>query len=275
MPIPSLKVIAGGAAAGMALLAVACQRLAVAPASGAAHLSISVETPQTLGQPTFRGSWVAVVPVAPQNDVQLTSAELVVESMRMSRTGPCWRDAAEPARAAGTAATSRATDGCRMLASAPVLLTIPLNGSLAPAFGADVTVGEYRALDGRIATVSGDVPEGAQFLQRHPGFPAGRSLRAAGTYTDSLGHAHPFVFTSALDRRLAVRLAHPVDLGWPGAYVTLSVDVASWFTDDAGHSLDPSDPHNRRRIEQNILASFRAFEDDDHDGLVDGGSGSN
>ncbi len=272
MPIPSLKVLAGGAAVGAALLAVACQRLAVVPASDAAHLAISVETPQTLGQPTFRGRWVAVVPVAPQNDVQLTSAELVVESLRMSHTGPCRRD---PEPTASAKAASPTADGCRALASAPVLLTIPLNGTLALAFGADMDAGEYRALDGRIAAVSADVPGGAEFLQQHPGFPAGRSLRAAGTYTDSLGHAHAFVFTSALDRRLAVRLTHPVDLGWPGAYVTLSVDVASWFIGDAGHSLDPSDPRNRRRIEQNILASFRAFEDDDHDGLVDGGSGSN
>jgi len=51
--------------------------------------------------------------------------------------------------------------------------------------------------------------------------------------------------------------------------ITLRIDPSSWFTDDSGNELDPSNFNDVDEIEENIENSFEAFEDDDRDGEED------
>ncbi len=51
--------------------------------------------------------------------------------------------------------------------------------------------------------------------------------------------------------------------------LTIAVDVASWFVDANGMVLDPRDPAKADAINANIRKSFKAFGDDDHDGIDD------
>jgi hypothetical protein len=53
-----------------------------------------------------------------------------------------------------------------------------------------------------------------------------------------------------------------------GSNLTLDVDPSTWFTSSAGR-LDPTVATNRSQIESNIQSSFKAFKDDDHDGVAD------
>ena len=53
-----------------------------------------------------------------------------------------------------------------------------------------------------------------------------------------------------------------------GSNLTLNVDPSTWFTSSAGR-LDPTVAANRSQIENNIQSSFKAFKDDDHDGVAD------
>jgi hypothetical protein len=53
-----------------------------------------------------------------------------------------------------------------------------------------------------------------------------------------------------------------------GSNLTLNVDPSIWFTSSTGR-LDPTDPANRSQIESNIQSSFKAFKDDDDDGVAD------
>ena len=53
-----------------------------------------------------------------------------------------------------------------------------------------------------------------------------------------------------------------------GSNLTLNVDPSTWFTSSAGR-LDPTVAANRSQIENNIQSSFKAFKDDDHDGVED------
>jgi len=53
-----------------------------------------------------------------------------------------------------------------------------------------------------------------------------------------------------------------------GSNLTLNVDPSGWFA-SGGARLDPRDEANRSQIENNIEASFSAFEDDNHDGHED------
>ena len=53
-----------------------------------------------------------------------------------------------------------------------------------------------------------------------------------------------------------------------GSNLTLNVDPSTWFT-SSGARLDPRTESNRSQIENNIQSSFKAFKDDDHDGVED------
>ena len=53
-----------------------------------------------------------------------------------------------------------------------------------------------------------------------------------------------------------------------GSNLTLNVDPSNWFT-SSGARLDPRTESNRSQIEGNIQSSFKAFKDDDHDGVED------
>jgi len=53
-----------------------------------------------------------------------------------------------------------------------------------------------------------------------------------------------------------------------GSNLTLNVDPSTWFT-SSGARLDPRTEANRSQIENNIQSSFKAFKDDDEDGVED------
>jgi hypothetical protein len=79
-----------------------------------------------------------------------------------------------------------------------------------------------------------------------------------------------------------VRVRQEVDLDTPlvvtdgtPVSVTVNVSVNDWFTNADGSLIDPStvlaNPSVLARVKARIRASFRAFEDDDHDGKEDHG----
>ena len=66
-----------------------------------------------------------------------------------------------------------------------------------------------------------------------------------------------------------MEFATPITVGPGTSNFTVSVDVASWFKDASGAFLDPNDPANAETINANIRHSFRAFADENHDGVDD------
>ncbi len=79
-----------------------------------------------------------------------------------------------------------------------------------------------------------------------------------------------FVFKSrsTINQTLTLDTPLVIDETTSDANVTLQLDMASWFTDRAG-DLDPTDdqPSNVAAIEKSIRDSFKAFRDDDRNGL--------
>jgi hypothetical protein len=81
----------------------------------------------------------------------------------------------------------------------------------------------------------------------------------------------PVKFTS--DLTAAAEIEGPFTVADGGAVnVTVTVDPSGWFKAPDGSFLDPRVDANRAQIEQNVRASIRGFEDDDHDGKPDHGS---
>src|SRR2546426_9673511 len=94
-------------------------------------------------------------------------------------------------------------------------------------------------------------------------------VTVSGMFTPAGGTAQAFTFTSNAEAEIEMEFATPITVGPGTSNFTVSVDVASWFKDASGAFLDPNDPANAETINANIRHSFRAFADEDHDGVDD------
>lgn len=189
----------------------------------------------------------------------LSRAELVARRIELAPASAA--DCAGVAEAGDDHGSS--SDGCAELESGPTLLDLPLDASTKTNISAAVPAGSYRALEIRIGPVTSGNSRSAAFRAAHPEL-QGVSVRVEGTF-----NGKAFVFTSAVDARMELSFAPPVVVDAANPNVTVAIDLARWFSDGAGGTLDPGDPANAARISANITGSFRAFEDDDHDGHED------
>ena len=135
---------------------------------------------------------------------------------------------------------------CEPLNVGPVTVNLPLDGTTKVALDGLVPAGTYSGLRAKI--------EGVNVM---------------GTFTDSGGTAHAFTFTSSAEGEVEMNFPAPVTVGTGTNNLTIDVNVAAWFTDATGVVIDPTNPANQEAIEHAIRASFRAFEDDNHDGSDD------
>lgn len=98
--------------------------------------------------------------------------------------------------------------------------------------------------------------------------PRDASIRVEGTF-----NGEPFVYLSDLEAEVELDFHPPLAIRRGGFNVTIRVDVAGWFTTDAGQLIDPSSANaggpNQAEVERNILASLNAFGDVDRDGRRD------
>ena len=190
------------------------------------------------------------------NSLTISQAQIVLSRIELSPSGTC-------------AATGE-EDDCDELKVGPSLLDLPVSGSTQVVLDALVPAGTYDALQAKLDAVTPDEdePGASDFLTAHPDF-QGISVKVSGTFTDASNTAHSFTFTSAADAEIEAMFQPPVTVGTGTLNLTISVDIASWFTDATGAAIDPTNPANAELIEHNIRQSFRTFEDDNHDGMDD------
>jgi len=137
-------------------------------------------------------------------------------------------------------------EGCEELNVGPLTVKLPLDATTALVLDALVPAGMYVGVKAQLGAVN-----------------------VSGTFTDAAGASHPFTFNSTGHAEIEIKFPAPITVGPATSNVTVMVDVASWFKNDTGAFLDPADPLNLGAINRNIRRSFRAFGDDDHDGLDD------
>ena len=136
--------------------------------------------------------------------------------------------------------------GCAVLKVGPLTVDLPLDASTALVLDALVPAGTYKGVMVQLGAVL-----------------------ASGTFTDTAGMSHPFDFKSRGHAAIHIKFPVPITVGPSTSNVTITVDVASWFTNSSGAVLDPADPRNAAIISRNIKRSFRAFGDNNHDGHDD------
>lgn len=229
-----------------------------ATTGGARHpLTVSITT-QSQGLIADR-ALADITITAGTNSLVITKAQLVARRIELA-----------PVSASGCANTEEsgddnadAEDGCAEVEVGPTLIDIPVNGTTATNITASVPAGTYRALEIRVEPIKSGNSRSLAFIAAHPEF-KDVSVRVEGTF-----NGKAFVFTSPVDTRIETAFATPVTVDATNPNVTVAIDLSSWFSDGSSGVLDPGNASNAGRITANIAGSFRAFEDDDHDGHED------
>jgi hypothetical protein len=182
----------------------------------------------------------------------LTSASLVLREIELERV--------DVADCVGE------QDGCEKFEAGPVLVSLPLDGSVSSQFELDIPEGSYDEIEFDIHKISIDAPEEAAFRAAHPEF-IGLSIRVEGTY-DGVS----FVFETDLDVEQELNLS-PVLVVGAGSMptnITVAVGLDGWFRDESGALVNPATGNkgepNESIIKENIKVSIEAFEDVDRDG---------
>jgi hypothetical protein len=205
--------------------------------------------PVTLAIGAGTGS-AAAVPLAAseitlgENTLQIDEVRLVLRKIALHRQAD-----GEDCDEAGEAA-------CDVLWLGPMLVNLALDGSTSHAFTVDAAPGTFRRMLFQLHKPAGQAD--LAFVALNPGM-AGVSVRVTGTFD-----GEPFAYTTDLTVVQHTALEPPLDVadGVP-TELTLWVDVATWFTNQAGTGLiNPGDlgvgGQLDARIRQNIRQSFRA-----------------
>jgi hypothetical protein len=165
--------------------------------------------------------------------------------------------------------TGEAHDRCQAFEAGPMLLELPLDGSVVQVLASDVPHDVYDEVEFDVHKPEDDTAADLQFLQEHPDF-KGVSIRVEGSFD-----GESFVFLQDLNEEREIELVPPlvVEEGDGSVNLTLELNVASWFRSAGGGLLDPRSANkgaaNEDQVEINIRRSIRAFPDRDRDGRGD------
>ena len=137
------------------------------------------------------------------------------------------------------------------------VIQLPLDGSPYQLAAANIASGLYDEFELEIEGLDDDDNV------NDPDFTEGSdetSIIIEGTY-----NGEDFTFTSEEDFEIEFEFNPPIEIdeNTTNVDINLMVDIDSWFLDDSGNELDPTDPANREQIEENIEHSFEAEKDED------------
>lgn len=239
--------------AALALLA-ACSGDSSGPGTSGRTVAFSLATSERTAAPGMANAMGPETIGVGNDTIVFSSVQLVLRQIELKRVG-------------GSVCDSTQSDDCEELELGPVLLDLPLGAGADRQFTVQIDTGSYGEIEFEIHKPESS--DDAGFIAMHPEFD-GVSIMATGTWNGT-----PFTYISDLDVEQEYTITPPlVVTETTGADVTLRVDLRSWFLNQAGDGLvDPATANKGGQLEgevkSNIEASFRAFEDHDHDGEDD------
>ncbi len=189
---------------------------------------------------------------AAANALVLTSVEIVLREIQLERTDVFDCSGSDD-------------DGCESFEVGPVLVSVPVDGSVSTQFAVGIPEGSYDEIEFEIHKVSSSDPQDATFLQQHSTF-VDKSIRVEGTFNGTT-----FVFESDLNVEQELDLSPPVELTEAATVsLTIRVGLNGWFRRSDGSLIDPATANkgeqNESEVTGNIKTSIEAFEDEDRDG---------
>jgi hypothetical protein len=165
-------------------------------------------------------------------------------------------------------------DGCEEFSFGIQLVSLPLGSATEKVITlSDVPPGMYDEVEFDIQKPESSTD--AAFIAANPQFD-GISIRVWGQYRPAGASARtPFAYATDISKEQEIQLPQPLDVTADGvANVTIRIDVATWFLNEAGTGVvDPATANkggqNEGVVKNNIEQSIEAFHDDDSDGLDD------
>lgn len=160
---------------------------------------------------------------------------------------------------------------CEDIERDPVLIDVPVDGSLNTVLNALLPVGTFSKLEAKIEPARSDA---TTFNGTNPTL-VGKSIVVQGTCT-TCSPSGTFTFTSSLRAGIEMSFSPPLVIdGITPTNATVSIDLSKWFLDSSGNVIDPNTATAGsaalQKIEDNIRRSFHAFEDDHESGIDDHG----
>lgn len=229
-----------------------------------ATAGLAFSTRATPGTPAVAQQGDSTVVVRGNDTIIIRTAEVVLREVELKRLNDL----------AGCDDSSSGTDNdaCEEFSTRTQLVSLPLGDQTDKVITVSVPADVYDQVEFRIHKPEDDGSEAA-FLAAHPDFTR-LSMRVTGTYSQG-GTRSDFVYTTDLNGRQEIHLNPPLDVTADGPVnLTIRLDLGTWFTTAGGTALvDPASANkggqNENLVTNNIVASIRAFHDDDSDGLDD------
>jgi len=208
--------------------------------------------------PTVMAAGDSTLIVLGNDSVIVRSAQLVLRKVELKRADVASCDAVV------------GNGDCEEFETGATLVTLPLGSAvIAQQVSVAVPAGTFSELEFEVHKPSSS--EDAAFIAANPDF-ANISIRVTGTYSQA-GTRSDFTFTSDVDQSQKSSLVPPVTVQeGQSLNVTLRVDISTWYLNDTKTALvDPTSANkggpNESIVSNNIQNSFKAFEDDNRDGL--------
>jgi len=193
------------------------------------------------------------------NSLVITKAQIVVRKLELKSS--------DVTSCADEEDDNPSSDDCEEVKAGPMLVDLPLTAGATSELTASIPAGTYRELEFQVHKPT-STPADQAFVAANPNF-ANASIRVEGTYNGT-----PFVFTSAMTDVFELEFDPPIVLDADNKNVTIKVDLSTWFRNGATVidpvTANPGQP-NETLVRNNIRASFKSFEDDDHNGHDDDG----
>ena len=252
--------------AALGLLAACADGATTSPAaSGSTSLSVSFAA---AGTATTNAAGNAVIVGLDKDTMVITKVQMVLDNvkLRLSGVAAC----PDSIAASSTRGRSHEDRGCSRLDLGPMLLDLPLTGASTSPLAVTIPAGTYSAAEFELDDVNTSTratQAEKDFLTAHPEF-RDVTVKVTGTYK---GAAFTFLSKASAEIEFEFNPALVVQKD-VNDNVTISLDLSAWFKNANGAVLAPTIA-NQTRIDQNIMTSFNAFGDADHDGHEDGGRG--
>lgn len=196
------------------------------------------------------------------NTLVIERVELVLREIELERAdsvGGCDDD---------DSSNGSSDDDCGEIELGARLFDLPLGTATAAqrAIAVDVPAGRYSEIEFELHKPSRS--NDAAFVAANPAFDD-VSIRVTGTW-----NGQAFTYLSDLEADYEIDFSPPLEVGTSGSTeFTINIDVGTWFRSSTGALIDPRTANrnqpNKSRVEQNIINSIRAFDDDDRDGRDD------
>lgn len=248
MPV---RTFAFSAAALLGVLVACSDSTAPRPAQSVS-LSFATNGTSAQGQAAGVGTSAGITVAAGTDELLITRAQLVLREIEFEYAESL------------AGCTDDDDDACEKIESGPVLVDLPVNGSLHAQLTATLPHGTFDEIEFGLDYARDGSASDRAFRMAHPEF-NGLSVRVEGTF-----NGQPFTFVSSVHAELELEFSPPLVVGEPGQNVTVSVDLAQWFRRADGSIVDPRTANpggaNADLVDSNIRSSFDAFDDDDRDG---------